>query len=348
MEDLISQKADLKPIPIVILNWNGLEDTVECMTSVLKLELVPFEVYLIDNASSQPNEVQTLVDLYGHYDHIHIIRNKTNLGFTRGCNEIMKELVQKEAYDYIVLLNNDTVVTPLWLYHLVKSSYDNQADMVSSKMINYYDRSIMDNAGHFMLNTAEILPLGHAKDVNDFNDLKQNIGACGGAALYSIKMIKDIGYFDEFFNTGYEDAEFGLRANKAGYLSIFEPKAKIYHKVSRSILKIKDDKYITKIQRNIFYTYIKLLPNHYILKNLPFIVLKYLFLFLGSILIFNFRVIKIHFKTIFHFLSNDRKIALEKKGYMKRANHIFNHSFLQRIKFFLRTDINRFYNLLWR
>ena len=164
----MSKKGDIL-IPIIILNWNGLEDTLECMSSVLNLKKVKFQVYLVDNASDN-NEGNILFDKFNHLPQVNVVLNDTNLGFTKGNNRIITQIIDSGHTGHIALLNNDTVVTPNWLYELHQAAITNQADMVSSKMINYYDRSIMDNAGHFMLNTAEILPVGHAKPVESFQD----------------------------------------------------------------------------------------------------------------------------------------------------------------------------------
>ena len=331
-------------VPIIILNWNGLEDTVECISSVMGLHGIEFEVFLVDNNSSN-DEGQKLLELYGDESRIHIILNEENQGFTQGNNVIIKQLLDK-GYSYVVLLNNDTVVTPNWLKNLVDSAKKHDADMVSSKMINYYDRSIMDNAGHYMLNTAEILPIAHAEPVNRYNNVFENMGACGGAALYTSKMLKEIGLFDSFFTTGYEDAELGLRAKLKGYKLIFEPSAIVYHKVSRSIVKIRNRKYIEQIQRNIFYSYIKNLPKGYVLKNLPWILLKYSTIIIGSIIFLRFSFILIHFNSIFSFISKDlRKAIAQNKILRQSPKQSTSKSALEQVKFFLFTDMRRFYTI---
>ena len=332
-----------KEIPIIILNWFGIEDTKECIDSLMLTAGVKFHIFLVDNNSGK-DEQSELKQLFEHIEQITLIFNEENYGFARGNNEIIKKLLLNEKIEYVVLLNNDTVVTPSWLFNLVKSAKDNRASMVSSKMINYYDRSIMDNAGHFMLNTAEILPLAHGKSIDDFTQMFNNLGACGGAALYSSEMLREIGLFDPFFSTGYEDAELGLRANMLGYKTIFEPTAKIFHKVSRSIKKVRDDDYFIRIQRNIFYTYTKLMPTKYILVNLIWILLKYVVLFILSILTLQIRIIKLHLKTIYRFFRYDLSHAITERKKMKQFNQIQSDT-VKKIEFFLKTDLRRFFQL---
>ena len=331
-------------IPIIVLNWNGYDDTVECISSLLMMQGVDFQVFLIDN-NSDNSEGQRLRDLYTDNEIVRVVLSKVNMGFTKGNNYAFNELLA-EDYTYIALLNNDTVVDPFWLKNAIDSAQRQDADMVSSKMINYYDRSIMDNAGHFMLNTAEILPIGHAQPIEKYNANSINLGACGGAAIYRTKMLREAGIFDEFFDTGYEDAEYGVRINLLGYKSIYEPSAKVYHKVSRSIRKVRNEDYVIKIQRNIFYTYVKLLPLSYILFNLLFILIKYFFLFIGALISFNLRVIRIHYRTLKAFLFKDLKRALAMRNRMKeRFDFKGKQSTINLMKFFFWTDLRRFYLL---
>ncbi len=333
-----------REVPIIILNWNGIEDTIECLYSLESLEGVPYHVYLVDNASKKPQPEQ-LQKLYGQKPKVSLIFNKKNLGFTKGNNNILKNLIEDPKIKYVVLLNNDVVVTPGWLRSLLNCAEKNKAHMIASKMINYYDRSIMDNAGHYMLNTAEILPLGHSKPITDYQRAFTNIGACGGATLYSTQMLRHIGIFDEFFETGYEDAELGLRANLMGYQSFFCPEAVIFHKGSRSIDKIRNAEYMIRIQRNIFYTYFKLMPKTFLAKNLPWAVFKYFSIVLVNVLIMRFAVVRLHFKTLKMLFGSDiPKALLKRKNFYANKNEISLHPFTRdSIKFFLKTDLRRFW-----
>jgi len=102
-------------IPIIILNWKGLEDTKECLTSVLAMEGQPYEVILVDNGSG-PEEQAQLQRLYGDLDAITLVLNDENKGFTRGNSDIVEDIMAREEVPpYVALLNNDTVVTRRWI-----------------------------------------------------------------------------------------------------------------------------------------------------------------------------------------------------------------------------------------
>lgn len=266
-------------IPIIILNWKGLKDTKECISSLLDQSFKDFKIFLVDNGSGE-QEVEQLKKLYSQNPKIELILNKENLGFTRGNNRIIEKIIDK--HEYLVLLNNDTAVDKYWLKNLVNCVQETTADIVTSKMVNYQNRHAMDNAGHIMLNTGEVLPLGTRQQVVKYQGRLSNFGACAGACLYSTQMLKRIGLFDEYFVTGYEDAELGVRAVLAGYKSIFEPGAIVYHKGSVSINKLRDLNYAVKLQTNIYYTYLKLMPISLIIFSSPLILLKTLtILFIG-------------------------------------------------------------------
>lgn len=274
---LYIENCTLKEIPIIVLNWNGLEDTLACMASLKQQTYTDFKVYLADNGSEK-SDVSTLKARFADDPQVVLSFNATNLGFTKAHNLLFEKLLQEE-YSYIVTLNNDTTQEPDWLENLIAFAHEKKADMVSSKMVNFFDRTKMDNAGHRMLNTAEIIPLASGEPIENWNAPFKNFGPCAGAALYSTAMMRDIGIFDERFSTGYEDAEYGVRASILGYTSWYVPKAVVYHKVSASINKVLDYEYKLNIQEHIFYTYYKLMPKALQWINFPSFVFKYTAIF---------------------------------------------------------------------
>ncbi len=332
-------------IPIITLNWNGIQDTEMCMNALFQQTHQDFIIHLVDNGSNLEN-VTRLKQLYSNHPQIILHLNKENLGFTKGNNEILRQLL-KEDYSHIILLNNDTEVAPDWLENLYQAAIDTQAGMVTSKMINYFKPDQMDNAGHLMLNTAEIIPIGHAESVDLFQKRTSNIGACAGAAIYRTDMLRAIGIFDEYFETGYEDAELGVRANILGYDTIFEPTAVVKHKVKQSIKKILNYEYILKIQLNIFYAYFKLMPFWVLLLNLPSFLFKY-----GSIIIIDIVFIRPKFlkimldawyRTIF---KNRKTILAARRTFYKKHRPISSWKILQKMQFFLWFDIKRFWKYI--
>jgi len=128
--------TNLSKVSVILLNWNGLGDTIQCINSLRKIDYPNFEIIVVDNGSKD-NSVSGLRKLKG----IKLIENKANLGFAEGNNTG----VRKAKGKYIVFLNNDTVVDKNYLASMVKTieSSGNIA-LVGSKINNlgdFYNRS---------------------------------------------------------------------------------------------------------------------------------------------------------------------------------------------------------------
>ncbi len=319
---------------VVVLNWNGYEDTVQCLESVLcELSSDGF-VILIDNASANL-EGQTLAAEFGNNPQVYVQLNRSNLGFTRAHTEVMGDIIARAEVRHILLINNDATLEPGALDHLSRvAEPGREVGMVASRMIRYSDHDRLDNAGHIMLNTGEILPRGTDRHPDEFSEPADVLGACAGAALYSTQMLRDIGGFDEFFDTGYEDAEHGLRAVLAGYEVVYEPQAIVYHKVSASIDKIRDFNYAVRIQRNINYTMFKLLPWQLLVINAPLILIKQVAILLVSLLLFRWRLFAAHAKALWLTLLDLPTIwrARQSVGHLRRISW---YALAKRQQFFL-------------
>lgn len=261
------------PTPIVILNWNGLADTLECVDSLFSQTCQDFVVHLVDNGSDG-DDFQQLQLRYGKNPRVRLSANQHNLGFTGGVNRALEAiLAETPCPGHVALLNNDTLPEPGWLEALLSASSAGRA-LVGSCMVNYYNPDELDNAGHVWLDTGEILPRGTGEDPAGYSQPAELIGVCAGAMLIQTALLKRLGLFDEFFDTGYEDAEFGLRAYLAGYPAYYEPRAVVRHKISRSVDKVRTREYAMRIQLNINYTYGKLAPTLVWLCNAPLVLIK--------------------------------------------------------------------------
>lgn len=332
-------------VPIIILNWNGLSDTLECMEAIFKQTHQDFCVYLVDNGS-KGDDAAILQGQFGTNPKVKLILNQENLGFTRGNNVILRQLIQ-EDFKYVALLNNDAFAEPTWLENLIRSAEENQAGMVGCKMVSYFYPKQLDNVGHRMLNTAEIIPIGFMEPENEHNELQENMGPCAGACLYSVEMLRTIGVFDEYFETGYEDAEIGVRANVLGYKTVYEPSAVVLHKISQSVEKIRDYNYILKIQLNIFYTYFKLMPLSVLLINLPSFFFKYGLVLLIDIVFFRWKFLKILCDAIYRSTIKERStIATARKAFHQKHKTISTWKLLKKMEFFLWFDIKRFWKFI--
>ena len=284
---------------MIVLNWNGVDDTMQCMDHLLASKGVEFRTILVDNAS-EGDDFRQLSGRFGSHPLVDLRRNPENLGFARGVNRIFAELLAlgPERPRYVALLNNDAFPDPEWLAALVEAAESHGAGAVTSRMLRHDNPEKLDNAGHVFLNTGEVLPRGSAEPAARFDQPADVQGSCGGACLLRLDMLEDIGLFDEFYSTGYEDAELGLRAWLAGYRQIYQPAAIVRHKVGASIDKIRDLDYAVTLQLNIHYAYFKLMPAAVIVWNLPWIVLKTLGLLIVPAVTGRWRLLKVQWLAL--------------------------------------------------
>ncbi|MCF8360285.1 MAG: glycosyltransferase family 2 protein [Prolixibacteraceae bacterium] len=325
-------------LAVIVVNWNGLTDTVECMESVLKQTFSGFQVFLIDNGSEN-NEFEELTKRYGANPNVELIQNTTNLGFGKAHNLIFEQLIQK-GFQKVALLNNDAVAHPDWLKQACKTMDETNAGIVASKMVNYHNRDLLDSAGLFMLNTGEILPRGHKQAANKFNRCEPVISFCAGACLIQLDVIGEIGGFDDFFDTGYEDAELGLRATVAGKKIVYEPNSVVYHKMGQSLSKVTSYQRTRKIMQDVRYTYFKLMPWPVIALNAPFCIVRTAFILLLHLLTLRLRYPALFFDAWFQFLLHDIKNITNSAFTIKQK--ISTMQIIAMQKFFLKTDFSRF------
>jgi len=214
-------------ICIIILNWNGLQDTLACLRSLQDLTYPNYRIILIDNASTDipPKTVLSQID-----SNICFFPLTENLGFAKGCNFGMKYALDKMNPDYILLLNNDTIVEPDFLSKIVNEAEISGAGMTQPLLLRMANHNIIDVSGH-ILYWGLIFARG-AGEINygQYKDSLGLMGVSGACALYKTEMIRQIGMLDESYTHGSEDSEYGWRATKAGWKTAFIPSAIVYHK----------------------------------------------------------------------------------------------------------------------
>ncbi len=329
---------------IIILNWNNSADSIECLESLEKNDLDGLKIKLIDNASKNDDQKNLKVFTKTKSKVEFLIHNQ-NLGFAKAHNIEFKRCIEA-GDDYVYLFNNDTVLHKTCINQLKMTMADKKWGMIGCKMINFWDRDRLDNVGHKMISSGEIIPIGHDKSVNKFNEQQLNIGVCAGAAVYSIEMLKDIGLFDEYFETGYEDAELGLRAFIAGYDCIYEPQALVYHKMGQSIKKIFNYNYTLKIQTNIYYSYIKLV--HWQIMAIHFIpwLLRFILITFIDIVFWRPKYLKVQYHALYLILTRDWNKVTNARKISKKIRRIPWYKLLSKQEFFLRRDLRNFYKFI--
>jgi len=222
-------------VAIIIVNWDGWEDTIECLESLYRIDYPNYEIIIIDN-HSQDDSVRRIKD-YSEGKELTIIENEDNYGFAEGNNIGIRYALKYLKPKYILLLNNDTVVDKDFLKELISAGEkDNHIGILGPK-IYYYDKpEVIWSAGcKISWKFARGIQIGTGEvDKGQYDDLKEVEYVSGSAFLIKTDVINKIGLMDKNYFLYFEESDWTLRANQAGYKSLYVPTAKIWHKVSRS------------------------------------------------------------------------------------------------------------------
>ena len=223
---------DFPKVDIVILTYNGLNDTSECLDSLRSLDYPSYRITVVDN-NSQDGSRDILP---ARFPQVNYIYSDTNLRFAGGNNLALRKTLQ-ENFQYALLLNNDTVVEPDFLSKMVElAEAKAEIGMVGAKMYYYHHPDIIWFAGGKAdMRIARMRHLGIGKaDQGQFDQIRPVDFLNGACVLIRCEILREIGLFDESFYLYGEDLDLCLRATKAGYQLYFQPAARIKHKVSRS------------------------------------------------------------------------------------------------------------------
>lgn len=331
-------------IPVIIINWKGFDDTIEAVESVLNQSYKDIIIHIADNNSGE-EEFKKLSALFDGNPRIMLHKNEENLGFTIAHNVLFEKLL-KEDYEYIALLNNDAVADKNWIENMLHSARKENADIVACKMLNYFNRKIIDSQGLYLLSSGEILPVGNGESEDTFRNYKSIVGASGGACLYKTEMLKDTGIFDSYFSTGYEDAELGLRAFISGKKIIFCEDAIISHKISKSVSKVSDEKKIQKIYEDKNYTYLKLMPFGVLIFNFIPNILRFILILLIHLVTFRFRFLKNYLIAHYHTIFRDMRKIITARNEIRGRRKSNTLTIIKNQRFVFYYDLKRFFEFI--
>lgn len=227
---------DYPKVVIVVLNWNGKDHTTECLNSLKGITYPNYTVLLVDNGSTDGS-----VEYFREqYPTLPLIENKANLGYAGGNNAGI-EIAIGELADYILLLNNDTIVDPGFLDELVTVAESSDSIGIVGPMVYYYDNpGLINSAGskmNWLLSLGNNIGLGTI-DCGQYHDVREVDAVTGCALLIKAGVVEQIGPLDSRFFILLEDIDWCLRAKKHGYKIMFCPDAIVYHKESCSIRKV--------------------------------------------------------------------------------------------------------------
>ncbi len=236
---------------VIIPNLNG-RGVIDNAIVSLQAQTQPCEIVVVENNSTD----DSLTYLQQNFPDVTISPQKKNLGFAGGVNVGIRYAMEQGA-EHVALLNNDATVDREWLKTLVEAAeVEPDTGIVTGKILNKAGSQI-DSTGEHYSNWGLPYPRGRGEAVSGAYDKDTFVfGASGGASLYRVKMLNQVGLFDEDFFAYYEDVDLSFRAQLAGWKVRYVPEALAYHQIGATSNKIKG-----------FTTY-------QTLKNLPMLLIK--------------------------------------------------------------------------
>lgn len=249
-------RKNMVKISVVVLNWNRKNDTLECVESLGKLKLndIKLLITVVDNNSTDDSRFaikKRLKIISRNRKNVSytLIKNRQNLGFAGGNNVGIRFSLSRGS-DYVLLLNNDTIVDPELIHDLLQvvKLYP-KGGMFTPKIYFargfefHKDRYKDSDLGNVIwsaggdLDWDNVYGTNHGVDkvdVGQFDSAGLTDFATGACVLIKSQAIKNVGMFDENFFLYFEDVDLSMRMKRAGWEIIYSPPGHIWHKVSQS------------------------------------------------------------------------------------------------------------------
>lgn len=224
----------LPRVAIIIVTWNQRELTLDCLASLSKLAYPPdrLRIVVVDNASAD----DTVAVIRAQYPHVVVLQNSENLGFVGGNNVGMTHILQEEV-DYVMLLNNDTLVDAEMLTYLIDVAERDESIGIVTPKIYYHDMPDLIWAAGATIDwsTGQVWRLlDGEKDQPD--ELLADVDYAHGCAICLRRAVIDqVGLLDSRLFIYYEETDWCVRAIRAGWRIVYVPQARMWHRVSAAM-----------------------------------------------------------------------------------------------------------------
>jgi GT2 family glycosyltransferase len=255
---------NIPEVTVIIPNYNGRQLLQNCIHSLTAQTYKRFRVLVIDNGSTDGSADVTSEEL-----DLTVVKLGENTGFCGAVNEG----VRRAATPYVILLNNDTEPEPEFvgaLLHAIKKS--RRIFSCNAMMIDYRSRDRLDNAGDLYTALGWAYARGKGRKLSSCRKPAEIFSSCGGASIYRLDVMRDLGGLDEQHFAYLEDVDLGYRARIRGFVNRYEPKARVYHVGSATTGTRYNEKKVYLAARNSIFLIYKNMPLPQLIINLPFIL----------------------------------------------------------------------------
>lgn len=241
-------------VSIIIVNWNAKENLQECLSALFKISYKNYEVILVDNGSKD----DSVKFVKSNYPDIKIIEAGKNLGFAGGNNLGL----EKAQGEYILFLNNDTIVTKNFLEKLVNFMEKRKdVGIVQPKILFHRpDTSLhhkINSIGSFLLPSGFLYHLDYGKKDKLREDPYEIFSAYGACFLARKSLLQKIGLFDDRYFAYFEETDLCHRVWLSGLKVMILPGTLIYHKGAKTAQKLPSAFIQYHSFKNRIYTYLK-------------------------------------------------------------------------------------------
>jgi GT2 family glycosyltransferase len=220
-----------KKVVVIVLSWNGREDTLACLDSLARSKGVDVRTVVVDNGSID----ETVAAVRSRHPGVEVIANGANLGFAEG-NNVGLRFARRTDADYVLLLNNDTMVAPDAIAQLVAEAERRPDAGALCPLILYRDQPqriwyagarFDPRRGHNGRHTGYGEP-----DRGQYDRVREIGRGTGAAMLVRRAALEGVGLLDGDLFLQVEDVEWSLRMRRAGWRIFFVPAGRVWHRVS--------------------------------------------------------------------------------------------------------------------
>jgi len=219
-------------VAVIVLNWNGTDDTLECLASLMRVDYPRCEIVAVDNGS-QPSPQERI---RAAFPSLTYLETAQNLGYAGGNNVGIRHAIAK-GHDYAFILNNDTVVASDCLTEAVAvAEADSRIAAVGAKVLAFDDPTQVWVAyGTLTFRKGLVHLIGyHQADDGRFDQLRDVQWVPGTAILLRRRALEQVGLFDETFFAYHEDVDWCTNAREHGWRVVYAPRVRVLHKAHRS------------------------------------------------------------------------------------------------------------------
>jgi len=263
---------------IVVLNWNGIEDTEKCLDSLLGQTYTNYKILVVDNGSVDDSLERLQAVTAQHADKIILISNPKNLGFAGGVN-VGIEYGMEHNFEAIALFNNDAIADKDWLKNLEKNLSEDVS--VVTGLLLHDDGKTIDSTGDFYSIWGIGFPRNRNLPTIEAAESGPVFSASGGGSLYKVELFRQIGLFDPPFFAYYEDTDLSFRAQLANHKIFYTKGAIAYHAQGATSSKIPGFT-VYQTFKNLPLLFWKNIPTKLLLKVGPRFLLLYTLIFLNA------------------------------------------------------------------